>query len=198
LEFRAVSGIMLALLALSTITMAFDIQQVEASGTIYIRADGSIDPPTAPIRREDDLYTFTGDIYDQIVVQRNNIIIDGNRYTVQGSGGTGVLLSGMNNVTIKYANIKDFDEGIMLDFSSGNIISGNNITANTTMASGSSLLQTTKFFITTSLATHIKYIVMNRRIGGMMVIPRAETIGATMLVWTCFGGFIRIWLVVMD
>jgi len=52
LERKAKSGIMLILL-ISMLTLAFDIQLVKASGTIYIRADGSIDPPTAPIQHSD-------------------------------------------------------------------------------------------------------------------------------------------------
>jgi len=46
---KTVSGIMLTLLLVSMLTLAFNIQSVKANGTIYIRANGSIDPPTAPI-----------------------------------------------------------------------------------------------------------------------------------------------------
>jgi hypothetical protein len=44
---RMVSAITLTLLLTSMLTLAFHIQLVKAEGTIYIRADGSIDPPTA-------------------------------------------------------------------------------------------------------------------------------------------------------
>ena len=64
LERKAVSGMMLTLLLMGMLTLAFNIQPVKASGTIYIRADGSIDPPTAPIQRDGDVYTFTNNIYD--------------------------------------------------------------------------------------------------------------------------------------
>jgi hypothetical protein len=46
---KAVSGIMLILLLIGMLTLASNIQPVEASGTIYIRADGSVDSPTANI-----------------------------------------------------------------------------------------------------------------------------------------------------
>jgi len=36
----------------------YSIQPVKASGTIYIRANGSVDPPTAPIQRNGSIYTF--------------------------------------------------------------------------------------------------------------------------------------------
>ncbi|MCW4007812.1 MAG: hypothetical protein NWF09_03860 [Candidatus Bathyarchaeota archaeon] len=37
---------------------------------IYIRNDGSIDPPLAPLRRIGEVYTFTGNINNTIEVQR--------------------------------------------------------------------------------------------------------------------------------
>ena len=46
---KTVSGMMLTLLSIGMLALAFNIQPVRASGTIYIRADGSIDPPTAPV-----------------------------------------------------------------------------------------------------------------------------------------------------
>ena len=112
--------------------LTFNIHSAMASGTIYIRADGSIDPPTAPISSLDDItYTFTDDIYDSIVVERSNIIIDGDRHTLQGSGsGNGFDLGGTSNVTVRNTNIKGFGIGIQILMGSKNTISGNNITAN--------------------------------------------------------------------
>jgi parallel beta-helix repeat protein len=132
---RVSSAVMFILLVTSTLTLAFDIQPVKASGTIYIRADGSIDPPTAPISTVDNItYTFTGDIInDSIVIERDNIVVDGAGYTLQGtnaSGPIGTYVAGRSNVTIKNTNIKNYLDGIYLDSSSNNSISGNNITAN--------------------------------------------------------------------
>jgi parallel beta-helix repeat protein len=131
---KTASGILLFLLLVSTLTLAFNIQPVKAEGTIYIRADGSVDPPTAPILNVGNIYyTFTADIYGFIVVQRSNIIVDGNAHTLQGPGGNwtyGFSCSGLNNVTIKNTNIRNFTHGILLIYSSYNCISGNNITAN--------------------------------------------------------------------
>jgi len=49
MERKAKSGIMVILLLISMLTLALDIQLAKASGTIYIRADGSIDALTALI-----------------------------------------------------------------------------------------------------------------------------------------------------
>lgn len=126
---KLVFGIMLTLLLTSMLTLAFHIQLVRAEGTIYIRADGSIDPPTAPISTIDNVtYTITGNINGFIVIERDNMVIDGAGYTVQGSGGgNGIDLSYRKNATIKNFNINEFDRGIDLVHSSDNVIFGNNI-----------------------------------------------------------------------
>jgi parallel beta-helix repeat protein len=131
---KTISGIMLTLLLISMLTLAVNIPPVKASGTIYIRADGSIDPPTAPISTTDYItYTFTDNIYDSIVIERNHIVVDGAGYTLQGVeayDSKGIYLSGRYDVTIKNTNIKNFSYGICLEGSFYNIISGNNITNN--------------------------------------------------------------------
>lgn len=118
-------------LVLSSIPMFVEsIKPVEASGTIYIRADGSIDPPTANITTIGNVtYTFAGNIYDEIVVERDNIVVDGAGYTLQGTGtGTGIYLLERNNVTITNVKVKAFREGIYLWNSSNNNLSMNIIT----------------------------------------------------------------------
>jgi parallel beta-helix repeat protein len=136
---KAVSGIMLSLLILtSMLTLAFNIKPTKAewSGTVHIRADGSIDPPTAPITTYDFVtYALTDNIKssaDGIVVARNNTIIDGAGYILQGSGisdSKGIDISGAHNVTVKNATIQNFWFGIHI-CSSRNSITENKITNN--------------------------------------------------------------------
>jgi len=135
MEKKTASAIMLTLLLTSMLTLAFNVQPVKAEGTIYIRADGSIDPPDAPISTVDNVtYTLTGNITsdaDGIVVERSNITIDGDGYTVLGTGTeNGFYISGTTNVTIKNTIIKSFGHGIYLYVSSNGSIFGNNIMAN--------------------------------------------------------------------
>jgi len=108
------------------------VQKTEATGPIHIRPDGSVDPPTTNITSRDNVtYTFTNNIYDSIVVERDNVIVDGNGYALQGSGsGDGFSLSHTNNVTIKNTNIEGFYMGIYLNSAWHNVISRNNITNN--------------------------------------------------------------------
>jgi len=90
--------------------LALNIQTIKASGTIYITADGSVDPDTAPISSVDNItYIFTDNIYDEIVVERDYIVVDGAGYTLQGTGSEiGIYLLLRSNVTIKNMEIKNF------------------------------------------------------------------------------------------
>lgn len=130
---RIASAVMLPLLLISMLTLAFNIQLVRASGTIYIRADGSVDPPTAPIQHVGDVYTFTDDIYNMsIEVQRDNIKIDGGNHVLQCSGESrpfaGIYLPWRENVVITNVVISGgFIYGILLDHSSNSEISNNTI-----------------------------------------------------------------------
>ena len=83
--------LLLVLLALliGTLNLASRVEKAEASGTIYIRSDGSIDPPDAPIVTADNVtYLLSGNInssVDGIVIERSNVILDGGGYGVQGT-----------------------------------------------------------------------------------------------------------------
>jgi parallel beta-helix repeat protein len=133
-----VSASLVTLILVSTVAMTFYVGPVKASGPVYIRADGTIDPPTAPIMTLDNVtYVLTGNItsdVDGIVVERDSIALDGAGYTLQGTRAPwsrGVNVSGRTNITVRNAHITNFYEGIRLDFfSSNNSISGNTITAN--------------------------------------------------------------------
>jgi len=95
--------------------LGFNIQTINAGGTVYIRADGSVDPLTAPIQRIGDTYTLEGNINDSLVVERSSIVVDGDGYALQGSGiGKGIDLTATSNVTIKNIEIKAFAHGIWL------------------------------------------------------------------------------------
>jgi len=83
------------------------------------------------------VYTFTDDIFDPIVVQRDNIVVDGAGYLLQGVGGgmgihgiTGVSIDDRSNVTVKNIQMKNFFYSIRLRNSSNNTIYGNKIIEN--------------------------------------------------------------------
>ena len=136
---KIVSGIMLSLLLIGMVILTFDIQSVRASGTIYIRADGSVEGTTHITSVDNMTYTLTGNITsdtDGIVLRKDNIVINGAGYALQGPFGfsksdpitIGIHLSEKSNVTIKNIKIHGFKYGVFLSSSSNNIISQSNIT----------------------------------------------------------------------
>jgi len=118
----------LLLILCSVLVSLPEINIVRASETIYIRADGSVEG-TDKIQRNGNVYSFTGDISDSIVIEKDDIVLDGKEYALRGEGGgaKGISLDGRNNVTIKNLQVRDFDTCIFLDNSSNNEISGNTL-----------------------------------------------------------------------
>jgi parallel beta-helix repeat protein len=125
------TGLMLFLA--STISVVFEVKRVEASETIYIRADGRIDPPTANIASADNVtYIFMGNVDDSIVVERDNVTVDGAGHTLQMPGGdTGISLPYRTNVTIQHVVIMGFGVGIEVFFSNRCVLYGNRIEGTT-------------------------------------------------------------------
>jgi len=121
-----VSSVLVLLLFVALFGVVLNVPSASGqSGDIYIRADGSIDPPTANITTTDYVtYTFTGNINDSIVVERNSIIVEGAGYTVTGYG-YGIDLVNRSDVTIRNVTIK---RGVWLESSYNCKLSGNNIT----------------------------------------------------------------------
>ena len=129
LKFTSLMALVIILATLSPTSAK--VQRVEASGTIYIRADGSVEGTQYIVTDNNATYVFTANINDSIVIERNNIVIDGKGYTVQGNGSaTGFLLSNVNNVTVKNANVTGSYYGVELRWATHSVLSENNITNN--------------------------------------------------------------------
>ena len=136
----AVAFVLVSLMAIIVATTA---QQgmAQFTGSVTIKANGTIDPVDAPIERVGDSYTLTGDV-GGISVQRSNIILDGNGHTLPGivtsidslgnnvtaKNAGGVYLKNVENVIVKKLTIKDCQIGIYLEQCSNITVSGNTIT----------------------------------------------------------------------
>ena len=106
---------------------------------IYIRSDGSIEPATAPIERSGSLYILTGNvILHTIEIQRDDIILDGANYLIQGNaswmgitprsndaGNNGIIIADRSNITITRLNFEGFTTGVRISDSSHITIVGN-------------------------------------------------------------------------
>lgn len=125
---KAATATILTIILSSMLTLAFSIELSEAEGTIHIKSDGTIDPPTAPIQRNREIYTFTDNISEPIILQKNNTIVDGNGYTLEGNGTSyGFDLSNTENITIKNTKISNFSAGIHLYYSTDATLISNTI-----------------------------------------------------------------------
>jgi len=62
--------------------------------TIYIRADGSVDPPSASLTRDGKVYTLTDDVEAAenvkvaIRVERDGVTLEGAGHVVRGKGAS--------------------------------------------------------------------------------------------------------------
>ncbi len=58
---KVISWAMLAMLLAAGLVLVLKTPVVKATDTIYIRADGSIDPPTAPMQQNANNHTLASD-----------------------------------------------------------------------------------------------------------------------------------------
>jgi len=126
--------ILLIALSISAVLSGSLVSRTLAQEVIYIRSDGSIEPPTASIQQHGYLYTLLDDIYGCLIIERDNIIVDGQGFTLKGNSdfkSKGVTIEGRINVTIKNFQISNFYYGIWLHNSHESEISGNMLTENT-------------------------------------------------------------------
>jgi parallel beta-helix repeat protein len=112
-----------------SVTFNMTLTQVE------ILANGSVIPPTAPVSTTDDInYVLTNNVIttaNGIIVERSNIVIDGNGETLQGNNsGEGLNMTNVSNVTVKNATVENFFDGVYFFNSNNDAISGCNATAN--------------------------------------------------------------------
>ena len=156
---KSLTGIGIVLFLCSSMVILTFAQNNDSpySGIVFIKSDGTIEPSTAPIERNDNVYTLTNSIIGNVTIQIDGIIFNGAGYTIQGieildKVTIGVDVSFKNNVSITnlvvtnlvngirllnstncnlYGNvIIDNIDGLRLDNSTNNIVWGNNVTRN--------------------------------------------------------------------
>jgi parallel beta-helix repeat protein len=126
---RALFVVLVVIVGIAALALTVNVGR--SSPTIYIRADGSVQGTSQIVSSDNMTYIFKDDINDSIVVERSNVIINGNGSTLQGSGGgDGFTLSNVNNVTIANTTIQGFNRGIKLTSTNGCTITNNTIRNN--------------------------------------------------------------------
>jgi parallel beta-helix repeat protein len=92
---------------------SFDPSAAAITG-VYIRSDGSVQG-TDSIWHIGDIYTLSGDVAGPIIVEKDNIVIDGTGHTVTGRN-RGVILANRTGVTLKDTKIT-IEGGYIIDLS---------------------------------------------------------------------------------
>jgi parallel beta-helix repeat protein len=146
----------LTLLFLMSLTIPMIVcptASADSTTTIFILPDGSVSPSNVPIQRDGDVYTFTGNVHDPILIQKSNVTLDGAGYSVVGPltleeiNSEPVLGTGPNTIlppyiigldcdktvdglTIKNLNIHNFNIGVYIRTTHNTVI-GNALSENT-------------------------------------------------------------------
>lgn len=108
-----------------------------------INSDGTVDPSSAPIRKSGDTYTLTDNIAGYtIIINRDNVTLDGAGHTLRGQGyanvtkylenlNSGVYVVGRHGVTVRNMRISGFYYGIFVSVYFMDRLGGNRFENNT-------------------------------------------------------------------
>jgi parallel beta-helix repeat protein len=116
---KVVFALIVVLLFSSVLVVTSGTASAAPSGIIRIKTDGTIEG-TNKIVQNGAVYTLTGNLEGAvgkneafIFIEKDNIILDGAEYSVQGSGqGTAIYMLRSQNVSIINFHIKGFETGI--------------------------------------------------------------------------------------
>ena len=119
-----IAAFMLFLMIMPPTTNIQKARAAWTSGTIYIKADGSVEPWDAPIKKMGDTYLLTDDIEittDSIgmIIEKDDIIINGEGHAISARSSfygienrRGIYLRGRRNIVIENIIIRNFKTAI--------------------------------------------------------------------------------------
>ena len=91
--------------------------QTNVPTSIYIRGDGSVEG-TGSILRDGGIYAFVANVSGSVVIEKNNIVLDGQGFSLQADADA-FTIEGHNNVTIQNLSVSASGTGMMLNHVSG-------------------------------------------------------------------------------
>lgn len=99
---------------------------------IHISSNGDVTVPgflsnSNSIQRNGNIYTLSGNLPGELIIERSNIVFDGKGFAVGNQNGGAsnhqtIKLSNVNNVTLQDVVIKEYYTSLFLDHSSNNTI----------------------------------------------------------------------------
>jgi len=124
---KVIAALVLMSLVFSVLMFTVPVKAEEPL-SLTIRPDGSIEPETDLLERNGTVYTFKGDIFGNIKVQKDDVTIDGAGHTLHGRKVTderGIYLVSCRNVLVKNLRICNVGSGISAVGASNNSFIGN-------------------------------------------------------------------------
>jgi parallel beta-helix repeat protein len=159
------------LLVLSLVLVTFpQIEVVKAEATIYIRSDGSVEG-TDKIQRTGNIYIFKGDITGSIILEKDDIVLDGAGLTFKGSKWAvtfeyekGIYASFRNNITIQNIKLTGYGNCILLENTNNSKVIQNEIISDL-WETGIKTTNSTNITISNNHLTHIADPYSSQAIG---------------------------------
>lgn len=181
-------------ICLVSLTASVSSVKSQTAGAIFINSDGSVSGTTS-IQRDGNLYRLTANLYDSpVVVLRNNSVIDGEGFVLQGAGGWGTPgVAGLentaaidltcSNVTVQDFVISGWETGVAGTYD-GNTVADNNISStenavaiysDNNIVSGNSLANSIYAVYIKGNNNFVSRNQIDSNYGGIMIFPTLKT-----------------------
>ncbi len=106
--------VLVVALLFSVILVSFGVSSYgQLQEANLIRTDGSV-VGAGNIQRNGDTYNFTGNVTGSLTIEKDNVVVDGAGFTLQGGNGRGIVLAQRQNVTVENMRIT-LDGGYVFD-----------------------------------------------------------------------------------
>ena len=158
--------ILVILLVFSVVLVSLpQIEVVKAIGTVYIRSDGSTEG--AGLMFSDGVYVFTGDIFGQIVIEKDGVTVEGSGYILHAMNEGSIFLENRSGVALRNIEVVDAPFGIKLVGGRNNEITKSNCSIRLENTSDNSIYGNKKISLLFSNAS--KNIITENNITGSSV-----------------------------
>jgi parallel beta-helix repeat protein len=123
------SGFVLILLCSLTCSVLIQSSNSQAKETLTISQDGSIKPSSAIVQRVGNTYYLTQNTSQQLIIERDNIVFDGNGYTFSGNANATAINLLCKNIILKNTGFTNWKTAIQSTYGY-NTITHNYISTN--------------------------------------------------------------------
>ena len=197
---KLASSTLLLLLFMSvlTLTIVAPVKSDYPFPVITIMADGNVDPVDAPIAVDGNVYSLTENIATPIVVEKDEIVVDGAFYKLIGAGQfMGISLYDVFGVTVRNFVIQGFENGIFIREQGRHFVYSNYIAEN---GYGISFYYSTSSYVTNNVVAendvgfYFEGAVLNT-VAFNLIIDNADQIDGDVSdnFWTDESGYGNFW-----